>query len=67
MATSTDTITPSDLARELGHDDGGKAIRRWLRTQSWRSGAEKGARWCLSPDQADRARSEFHGRRPITA
>jgi hypothetical protein len=62
MATPIDAITPSELARELGHDDGGKAIRRWLRTQSWRSEVEKGVRWYLSPEQADFVRSEFRNR-----
>ncbi|TFD66083.1 hypothetical protein [Cryobacterium sp. Hh38] len=62
MATSNDAITPPELARALGHRDGGKAIRRWLRTQSWRSEAEKGVRWCLSPEQADFVRNEFRNR-----
>jgi len=62
MATPIDAITPSELARELGHRDGGRAIRRWLRTQPWRTEAEKGLRWYLAPEQADRVRREFDGR-----
>ncbi|TDW30353.1 hypothetical protein [Cryobacterium psychrophilum] len=62
MTAPTDTITPPELARELGHGDGGKAIRRWLRTQSWRTEAQKGMGWHLVPEQADVVRRRFRSR-----
>ena len=62
MPTVDATTTPPELARELGHDDGGKAIRRWIRVKEWRPEVEKNSRWHLTPAQADAVRYEFRSR-----
>lgn len=59
MSAPTDTNTPADLARELGHTDDGRAIRRWLRLNETRPEIEKRTRWALTDEQVQRVRVEF--------
>lgn len=57
-------ITPRELARELGHDDAGKAgrkVRAYLRSRY--TDHQKNASWFLTPEQADDVREHF-GARP---
>lgn len=49
------TVTPSELARELGVS--ARRIRHWLREQGWQS--VRYTRWHLSPDQAAQVRKRF--------
>lgn len=49
------TITPAELARELGVSD--RRIRQWLREQGWQSLPY--TRWHLTPEQAARVREHF--------
>lgn len=49
------TVTPTELARELGVS--AKSIRQWLRVQGWQSSPY--ARWRLSADQAAQVRKHF--------
>lgn len=49
------TITPRELAEELGVSD--RTIRQWLRKQGWQSMPY--ARWHLTPEQARRVREHF--------
>jgi len=49
------TITPTDLARELGLSP--RTIRQWLRDQGWQSVPY--ARWELTQDQAQQVREHF--------
>lgn len=50
-----DTMTPRELAKELGVSD--RAIRRWLREQGWQSVPY--ARWHLTPEQARQVKDHF--------
>lgn len=50
-----ETITPAELARELGVSD--RRIRQWLREQGWQSLPY--TRWHLTPEQAARVREHF--------
>ena len=57
------TITPPELARELGHDDGGHKIRKFLR-HPWDGDGPFAnhlhrAHWHLAPQEADRVRRAF--------
>ena len=56
-ADSPDTVTPEELAVELGVD--AKAIRSWLRSVEMRSETEKHARWQLSTEEANFVRTQF--------
>jgi uncharacterized protein YjcR len=49
------TVTPQELARELGIS--AKTLRQWLRDQGWQSVPY--TRWQLTPDQAALARQHF--------
>lgn len=51
----SDTITPSELATELGVSD--RRIRQWLRDQGWQPVPY--TRWHLTPEQAARVREHF--------
>ena len=51
----TDTITPRELAKELGHS--ARTIRGWLREQGWQS--QPYSRWHLTLEQADLVRAHF--------
>ena len=53
----SDTITPKELASELGVSD--RAIRQWLRDQGWQSVPY--TRWALTPGQAAKVRRYFRG------
>ena len=50
-----ETITPRELARELGVTD--RAIRQWLRDQGWQ--AVPYTRWNLTLEQAAEVRAHF--------
>lgn len=50
-----DTLTPRELASELGVSD--RAIRQWLRQQGWQS--VRYARWHLTQEQAALVRAHF--------
>jgi hypothetical protein len=54
-----DTITPPELADELGHIETrrGRKIRAYLRTKY--PDHPKGDWWMLTPDQADDVRAHF--------
>lgn len=49
------TVTPKDLAKELGVSD--RTLRGWLRAQGWQSVPH--TRWHLSQEQADQVRARF--------
>ena len=51
----TEPITPKELSAELAVSD--RAIRQWLRDQSWQSVPY--ARWELTPEQAAQVRAHF--------
>lgn len=55
------TITPSELADELGHVETrkGRKIRTYLRERFPRTENEKGSEWRLTPAQADDVRTHF--------
>jgi hypothetical protein len=53
----TEPITPKQLSAELNVSD--RAIRQWLRDQSWQSVPY--ARWELTPEQAQQVRAHFRG------
>ena len=57
------TVNPVQLAYELGHTDGGYAIRRFLRHPDDGGGDFSGhlyrQRWELAPEQAERVRARF--------
>ncbi len=50
-----ETITPRELAKELGVSD--RAIRQWLRDQGWQ--VVPYARWHLTAEQAVEVRAHF--------
>lgn len=56
-------VTPTDLARELGHDDAGYRIRNFLRHPDDGLGPFTTHPvldpWLLTPEQADRVRDRF--------
>jgi len=63
MSTHRDVITPADLGRELGHNDGnrpGITVRRYLRQRY--PDHLKSQRWELTREQADDVRAHFGGR-----
>lgn len=55
IATMGETITPRELATELGVSD--RTVRQWLRDKGWQSVPY--ARWNLTPEQAERVRAHF--------
>ncbi|CNL03714.1 Uncharacterised protein [Mycobacterium tuberculosis] len=60
MSASHDVITPAELGRELGHNDGdrpGITVRRYLRERY--PDHLKNQRWELTPEQADEVRAHF--------
>jgi uncharacterized protein YjcR len=52
-----ETITPRELAKELGLS--ARTIRGWLRAQGWQS--QPYTRWHLTADQAKLVRAHFKG------
>ncbi|WP_292700213.1 hypothetical protein [Microbacterium sp. 69-10] len=63
MSTLGDVITPAELGRELGHNDGerpGITVRRYLRERY--PDHPKNQRWELTLEQADDVRAYFRGR-----
>lgn len=62
MSTHADFITPAELGRELGHNDGerpGLTVRRYLRERY--PNHPKNQRWELSVEEADDVRRHFRG------
>lgn len=60
MSTLHNVITPGELGRELGHNDGdrpGITVRRYLRKRY--PDHRKNQRWELTPEQADDVRRHF--------
>lgn len=60
MSTDFYPMTPKQLGRELGHNDGaspGITVRNYLRKTY--PDHPKGARWLLTREQADDARRHF--------
>lgn len=55
MSGMADTVTPRELAKELGLSP--RTIRGWLRDQGWQS--QPYARWQLTVEQADVVRTHF--------
>ncbi len=55
IKTMGETITPGELAKELGVSD--RAVRQWLRDQGWQ--AVPYARWHLTEEQAAQVRAHF--------
>jgi hypothetical protein len=55
LSDMADTITPSDLAKELGLSP--RTIREWLRAQGWQS--RPYTRWQLTVEQATLVRAHF--------
>jgi uncharacterized protein YjcR len=55
MAEQRDTVTPNQMAAQLGVS--AKTIRAWLREQGWQHVHQ--ARWHLTPDQAGQVRERF--------
>ncbi|WP_404473470.1 hypothetical protein [Microbacterium aerolatum] len=63
MSADADFITPAELGRELGHNDGdrpGITVRRYLRERY--PDHPKHQRWQLSVDEADDVRQHFRSR-----
>lgn len=60
MSTPHNDITAPDVARELGHTDGGKKLRHYLRKTY--PGHFKNQRWHLTPEMVADARAHFGGR-----
>lgn len=56
-STGDGLVTPDQLATELNESP--STIRRWMRTQAWRTHAEKGAPWRLKPEHIDAVRNHF--------
>lgn len=60
LLPSVGTITPVQLAAELGHDDGerpGRRVRRFLRERY--PDHRPNQRWLLTPEQANEVRAHF--------
>lgn len=55
LSDMADTITPIDLAKELGLSP--RTIRGWLRAQGWQS--QPYTRWQLTVEQANLVRVHF--------
>lgn len=62
MALEPSSISAPDLARELGHADGGKKLRGYLRRRY--PDHFHGQRWLISKVQADDARRHFGAQKP---
>lgn len=63
MSTLHDFISPAELGRELGHNDGdrpGRTVRRYQRERY--PNRPKNQRWKLTPEEADDVRAHFRGR-----
>lgn len=63
MSTLHNVITPAELGRELGHNDGerpGIIVRRYLRERY--PDHPRNQRWELSQEEADHVRAHFRGR-----
>ena len=62
-ASGCDTVSLHELAAELGHHDGGRAIFAFLRHPDDGGGPISSGRrltpWHLTPEQADRVRRRF--------
>lgn len=59
MSTFHSPVTPPELARELGHTDGGRKLRNYLRKTH--PDHFKNQRWMLTPEHAADARAHFRG------
>lgn len=57
MATTEQTLTPKELATELGISP--KVLRGYLRKQHTRNAEVKGQAWVIPSDVADAAREKF--------
>lgn len=63
MSTPNSVITPPELGREVGHNDGerpGITVRRYLRERYPEH--RKNQRWELTQEEADDVRAHFRGR-----
>lgn len=54
--SNSDTLTPRELATELGHPDQGKRIRAWARENFQH---EHQQRWHFRPDEVAEIRAAF--------
>lgn len=57
MSDTPTTITPKDLASELGIDP--KRLRGWLRANHTRAAEAKNTTWGITAEVADAARERF--------
>ncbi len=57
MSDTPTTITPKDLAAELGSDP--KRLRGWLRANHTRPTEAKNTTWGITAEVADAARARF--------
>jgi hypothetical protein len=60
LCSMANFVTPAELGKELGHDDGdrpGLTVRRYLRERY--PDHFHGQRWELTPEQADEVRRHF--------
>ncbi|TFD84045.1 hypothetical protein E3T61_19965 [Cryobacterium lactosi] len=59
MPANESRTTPNELARELGHTDGGRTIRTWLRLHHPRPDTDKYQRWALTSAEANDVLEKF--------